>query len=46
MNATSEIVSEFLLYLNTSVITDRKNPTKVLLRIEDSIYTEMNLKVQ
>ena len=46
MNATSEIVSEFLLYLNISVITDRKNSAKVLLRIEDSIYTEMNLKVQ
>ena len=32
--------------LNTSVIIDRESPTKISLRIEESIYTEMNLKVQ
>ena len=38
---------ELLLDLNTSsVIIDRESSTKVLLRIEESIYAEMNLKVQ
>ena len=40
------LLSELILELYTSVIIDRESPIKVLLRIEESIYTEMNLKVQ
>ena len=40
------LLSEFLLDLNTSVLIDRESPTKILLRIEESIYAEMDLKVQ
>ena len=40
------LLSEFLLDLHTSVITDRESPIKSILRIEESIYTGMNLKVQ
>ena len=41
-----KLLSELLLDLNTSVINDREGPTKVLLRTEESIYTEMNLNVE
>ena len=34
MNATSKLMD-----LNTSVIIDRESPTKILLRIEESVYT-------
>ena len=40
------LLSQFLLDLYTSVINDRESPTKAILRIEESIYMEMNLKVQ
>ena len=40
------LFSEFLLDINTSVIIDCKSPAKVLLKIEESIYMEMNLNVQ
>ena len=40
------LLSKLLLDLNTSIIIDRGSPTKVLLRIEESICTEMNLKVE
>ena len=48
MNVTSEIVVRILTgskYFR-SVIIDRVSPTTVFLRIEESIYTKMNLKVQ
>ena len=41
-----KLLSEFLLDLHTSVINDRESPTKAILRIEESIYMGMNLKVQ
>ena len=36
------LLSEFLLDLNTTIIFDRESLTKVLLRIEESIYMEIN----
>ena len=47
MNATFKIVARIITGLiNTLVIIDPESSTKALLRIEESIYTEMNLKVQ
>ena len=40
------LLSQFLLDLYTLVINDLESPTKAILRIEESIYTGMNLKVQ
>ena len=47
MNATSEIAVRTLTELkSTSVIIDHESLTKLLLKVEESIYPEMNLKVQ
>ena len=43
MNITSETVVRIVTsILNTSAVIDRESPTKVLLKIEESICTEMN----
>ena len=39
------LLSELLRDLNTSIIIDLERPTKLLLIIEESVYTEMTLKV-
>ena len=40
------LLSEFLLDFHTSVINDSESPIKSILRIEESVYTGRNLKVQ
>ena len=40
------LLQEFLMDLHTSIINDPESPTKAMLRIEESVYIGMKLKIQ